>query len=1498
MNMAGKHQAIALALLLASLIIISGCTSSKYIPCCTKDGLFDSFGAPLPSPKCYYPNQTLFGTCTLDAGVTGAANCTDGTSCGGITGEEECSRTASCLWNDSQSPKCTGTQARWLLSICQDNVPKSCVNDKCIAMVCGYSGIRPSPPPASQDWDANKSAETFNANQENLNPAMPPDDIILPAVNLQGATCDFNTMNKKLYNKMTSSRGGLWVNSFRFGVGNSFGDYEAARNYFPATDRVCAANPYAQVDRFTVYLNTAGTFCQLAPYYTCNKLNGVKFSTETACKLYCGGGVSPYSCLPGSGQKYACNEDGFAYDTSDACKQKCSIISDTNACTNDKNAYPFLNTDSSGQARYRLKVVSDYMTDTPSPQSSATCNSLAQPTGNISFPMWNAADPDSGDAIACYDYASWGDGPWFWAYDCYVGSGTNSPSQQCPNGNVLGELRTYFDNHAYSSVDFDYEYYVKNLYAQYSGAPDALGRLKFECESGSDCISGSCDTTYYKRPMCKNAATGLSMACGCSKAQFDDTRVSYPSCNLNANTAAMPAYSNTGVQDPDTGGFLVSEPINNYGPMLYPSQSMHLPNGSATTTFKYYFPAPGGAAAAKPTLFNICGVAPTSPAPKKMCIMNDRFCVDLGYEEPRIGITPDKIIKPAGNDGLCHYEMEGEPCDLGNQNPPAPKEYWEYSFNLNSQNPSDPVNAGKFGACKMNGEIGSKPPEAPYLDTRDLGWCAPCTYATLAAQKVDFGAASNPGGQGAPRTFSCYEYRADFNYMPGQYPYGGFVGDGPVALYDGQLRWGGPALPSTQPVKKKSNPSAYERATDGNLIQGGTDGNGYHYYCQDGWHGTGGWWLPSEIPTPSAPYLKEKLTSYLQSNVMPILDEQSSVTHAPAGASCTYGSADPYYQCDSTKWWYNSVHSCAAACDQGCTENAGTINGYYCAGDGRMFSWDINGLSEEQNSADCAQNCFARMKGNAYAPLAVCNEMGGDGAVVHAIGNSTMLGAGAGSFGSVLPSTLDSEARRYLGLLGSNNVAQLDGNSAIEVRASFLKQACSTPPLAGMEILPSEDASSLIGTGDLADPNNPSRGKLHKFFFKSTEPGFGQRVMRGAPDKVPDSVDMLLLDWYPMCDGQGLLPGENEQYEFDRKMEFARAIMANFSKPMLVWKFAFPSNTHCNTAGFLDYMFNNTATMVDAGLIGLIYSDWMMKDGLGYGPETRQYADNNCYPGWSGGTYYPCIFQHNWNGNLSTGLTQQAPAMRGSAQQTLTLDTASAGKGALFCALQLYSKRAIGFIPLAYGQKLYADNQTCGCQECTDYDYMNGACDSSLRANPYTGQDIAQLYCNDGAKCEMPAGRTDYGLFRCADRCLNATACKLCSDPAHLSDSSFCRITPVGGTTFGESMCYRKITDDYWEFLAGLSPSEKCCLQSTAQGRSDTKYTYTLMTGTKQQSEFLQLPGHGEQNIDCGRSPDTSVLTYCNIRVPISQKEIACMRVADAMCAADPNSRLLIAAAD
>jgi hypothetical protein len=700
-------------------------------------------------------------------------------------------------------------------------------------------------------------------------------------------------------------------------------------------------------------------------------------------------------------------------------------------------------------------------------------------------------------------------------------------------------------------------------------------------------------------------------------------------------------------------------------------------------------------------------------------------------------------------------------------------------------------------------------------------------------------------------------------------------------LYDGQIRYSSlAASPSTQPVRYNSNPSAHESDTDGNIrLSWGKDGASPSYVCEDGWHASGGWWSPGEIPTPSAPYLKEKLTSLLQSNIMPILDEVDEKTAAISRICESVAS-----KCASTDESYATPAICDANCDISC-QPISPGGGYACPLDRTI----LESPQTPDSQAACTEKCNqVRVINDGYNPLSICNVYGGDGGVIHAIGNTSMLAGGtAADYGSIMPSDLGSDALEYMGIAGTapavfaGNAA--GGKNAIIARTALLKGKCKTPPLAGIEVLPGENEASLIGTGDLLVPANPSRGKLHKFFFKDAT-GYEQRVARGMPDKIPDNVDLLLQDWYPLCNSQGTsVPGEREAYEFDKRMDLSRALLANFSKPSLVWKFAFPKNSLCDQTLFLDYLFNHTQEMVDSGITGLIYSDWSTKDGLGYGPSSRHYEDTATYPGETNPPSWRTIpsVSHSWSGELKTGLSQELPTVRGTASdETYVLDDKIRGTGKtdLFCALEKYSLRSIGYMGLTYGQKLYAENQTCYCTQCTAYDIMMGACVVPSDAN--NNADLAQLYCNDGTKCTMPGLQANYNRYKCEPRCMNYTACKLCDSVSNIGAASFCRFTDPGGQTSGYSKPYTAISDDYWEFLTGLSPSEKCCLAGKAEA-AGTKYTYVGMSGTKQQSVFLQYPTRGELDLDCGSAPDTSVLQYCNIKVPISQKEIACMRIAN-----------------
>jgi len=1431
-------QCVALFLSMSFLFFLSGCTNSEYVPCCARNGFFDADGIEIANPVCVLSNGTPFGSCTLISNLT--ASCIGNMACEDIENEDVCSRTENCEWDGLKNPKCTGGAAELILGICADRIPSSCTKDKCSAMVCGYSSLRPAPPPAAQDWDASKTNLTV----------MPVAEITMPSIGLQGATCEYDTMDKKFENKMRASRGSLWINSFRFGVGSSFADFEAARNFFPATDRVCAINPSASVDRFTVYYKMADFCAPINSYYLCQSSKsltaGLTFGSLSSCQLSCGGPTS--NCARIGGTRFLCNEDGFAYEDASKCAKSCGIVS-TRACANNVGQFPFLGTDNTSNPNYRMRYVADYMVDTrdyDQLKANDACEMYGGPQGMIYFPFWSVtawSEKDEVDKrIACDDFAhdwpkpyKWVDGPWFYTYN---------------TSNSLGELRTYFDNHAYGTVDFDYGFYAKELIDQYAdGDPQKAGQLPYECKSSAECLSGTCDTTYYKRPMCLNTS-GEPIWCGCSQQIFSTDKTIYPSCQLSNNLSNMPMYANSNKLEQFTS-YPIANEVNNYGAMFAPEDSMVDVLGKATLQFTYYFPVgSNNPNEPKPTLFGMCEFQPANQTPVKMCIMQNAYT----YEDEYLGILPEVrstldvvIWAPNETDNKCYYTNGDEAAFDG-------KYYWVYNINL--------ATASSLGICQLNGKAGGQS-YPPYLSIAELGWCAPCTYATLAVQKVDWGL-SNPGGAGNPRQYSCYEYRADFNYIPNQTIYGGVPGS-PNSTSVGIARtdvW--MASPSTQPVRKSSNPSAYEQDYNGNIVQGPvSEGEVYTYWCQDEWHGGGGWWTPSEIPTPSAPYLKDKLTTYLQSNIMPILDEINEKTSATSMANCSYGKYYMLYICplSTGNILYTSMDGCARNCAETCTSGPIPDTYYFvCSFNSRAYT----------DRATCNAGCPASMQGKNYFPISICNDMGGDGAVIHAIGDSSMLSLvpSLSDYGSVMPASLSPELLAYMNITSTSKqvftaVSDKGGKNAILARTYFLKNLCKTPPLIGIEILLDESEDSLIGPAscNLTDVNATCRGKLHKFFYDSSQPSalYYQRVARSIPDEFPDSVDMFLQDWYPMCNQYGVTD-EAEVYEINRRLDFSRALLSNFSKTSLIWKFAFPNNSNCNEAFFLEYLFNNTGSMVKSGITGIIYSDWMMKDGLGSGPETAYYQDT---------ANYGTLRVHDFTGTLKTGLTQQLPSTPGPASTaTIPLSSPTGVKNDVFCALEKASQKAIGYVHLTYGQKLYASTQTCMCEECNDYDYSQGICDNSGSGD--------QLYCNDGQQCTMPDGAGSSSDYRCAYRCMDYAACELCSE--NKVDASFCRISDAD-STIGSSRAYSSINDNYWEYLAGLPASEKCCLNSTFNGESGAKYTYIGVSSTMRNAKPIQYPSRGETDVVCEGAPDTSVLSYCNVRIPLAEKEIACMRI-------------------
>lgn len=1417
---------IALALAFAALLIVFGCTSSKYVACCVKDKIYNSTsGQLLASPTCRFQNDTLFGSCSMTLGLfnSGVANCTDtaGTDCRTITNADDCDITTTCHWNESASPKCQGGDAYWLKPICVDDIPKSCVNNRCTAMMCGFSDLAPSPPPSSQDWDI----ENFDSSNQKQ---VPNSEAAAPLkVNLQGTSCAFEPMSKKLYKTVQNSKGSLWVNAFRFGVGRSFGDYESSRYFFPATDYLCNINPKGTKDRFSVYLNEPSALCgNVSSYYECG-LNHLNFTDATICRAYCDGDAS--QCTAKAGTQYACQSTKFAYSTKEACKETCSVLSDPSLCTSNNVVAPFLQSD----ARYKMKYVADYYT------------SSGQISGDEDDPLW---------ATCRY-------GPWRVESDSSTGPWCNDfyPWQAWTENGDGGSIRPFYESRKSPQLEFDYDYYAKQLTQQYLDAGyDPDDTYPFECESSVECMSGSCDQAHYSRGLCTGASGTID--CGCNVESVGQSLTPTLVCpnvysphGMVAKTSQSPARAPASQK--------IAKDVNEQ--MFLPEHEYS--RGLTSVNFQYYYQENDADPSAQPKLFAACGVAPNATKVKK-CVYTAQFYTGQTYNGTAwvdSYSTPYRVIT----------DLNGSSCPRlpnGKSNPAQPANYSFYDINLTR-------GQAKLGNCELDPDKMVVKPETPYFNITQRGWCAACTYSTLAVQKISAGAPGGPtvdgtgqgsfGGEGS----TCLHWRGERDYDSATGP-GSSLRD---ADADGRAdAW----------VNEVTRDPDFYSWYDGTIYRSYYNdptigGESSAYGCGDGWSGG---WGGTDVVYPSMPYMRDKLTSYLQSNIMPVLDERDFATHTHwedlvTVAKCDYVNTPTYeYYCDQdldrgpysspdcdnacptsctqgyryrfgTQQKYASESKCEQAHGEGFCEQIASIGGYSCNTNSRVYS----------DYMDCYYGCDDIHDWTPtsidYTPGAFCTGYGA-GASIHVVADTNLLRETSGQGSAYLDNAMERDLISYLGLapVANGDYGNFDGRAASIVRADFMKSSCTTPPLVGLAIDASDNSlATLVGSAgcDLYNPDASCRGLLHKFFFNGSQMQYTQRVGRGAPDPHPGKFDLLLQEWTPSCPS-GI------DAEIGARMDLSRALLSNFSKPSLIWRFHFPDNgcKRFNPATgqqdynqFMEALFNQTGDFVDSGIIGIIYDAWGTESGRGYGPATYDAGGFASYTG------------------LSTTLATGA------------LEGAGSKASTPFCAVQKNSKEVLGVTRFTYGQRIYADDKTCGCVECSKSDYALGLCDQNAAVEP----DLPQLYCNDGKTCAMPSGRVDYDKFRCPSNCVNSSACTLCTSfPTTVQ--SYCRIEQVGEQV---QVAYRNYTelDDAtagtdWEFLAGLPAKDKCCVIKNATESIPTMYTYVSKKGTKQRSEFLQYPTRGEEGLDCGRTPDTSVLSYCGITIPVSQKDITCFR--------------------
>ncbi|MFH0737272.1 MAG: hypothetical protein V1827_01695 [Candidatus Micrarchaeota archaeon] len=150
-----------------------------------------------------------------------------------------------------------------VVPICS-NSTSGCLGSDCVAQVCGGLHYNPAPLPTYKD------SLNFGAEAESTGKIGAVEESKENApIGLYGASCSMQPSGDELTSYLKNMRGSF-VNTFRFGVGDSFEEFGHYRWMFPISDLYCNVNPAAgSKDRFMNYL--------LSPEEFEDKVDGVPY---------------------------------------------------------------------------------------------------------------------------------------------------------------------------------------------------------------------------------------------------------------------------------------------------------------------------------------------------------------------------------------------------------------------------------------------------------------------------------------------------------------------------------------------------------------------------------------------------------------------------------------------------------------------------------------------------------------------------------------------------------------------------------------------------------------------------------------------------------------------------------------------------------------------------------------------------------------------------------------------------------------------------------------------------------------------------------------------------------------------------------------------------------------------------------------------------------------------------------------------------------------------
>ncbi len=232
--MDGKKR---IALILALLLILYGCTSTTLKPN-LKYGCCDPAAAA--EGRCELAGDTAEGIrveTTYDCDTDEAYSCDVSISRPNVRDDGTTERIA----EDVAMPICTEISGT-----------TQCINNECVAQVCGPFSYRPA-----QILSYKDTADLQNELQMGKRDSYPIERE-LDVENLYGAKCTILPMDDKFENVFKNTQGSF-INTFRFGIGSTFEDFEKYRQIFPFTDNYCNVNYVdGAKDRYSNYFTDAG----------------------------------------------------------------------------------------------------------------------------------------------------------------------------------------------------------------------------------------------------------------------------------------------------------------------------------------------------------------------------------------------------------------------------------------------------------------------------------------------------------------------------------------------------------------------------------------------------------------------------------------------------------------------------------------------------------------------------------------------------------------------------------------------------------------------------------------------------------------------------------------------------------------------------------------------------------------------------------------------------------------------------------------------------------------------------------------------------------------------------------------------------------------------------------------------------------------------------------------------------------------------------------------